>query len=350
MIEIGLLDVNMPARTGASMDPLIKRRHFGFVAALCAMVSAFGASAPAQDWPTRPVTMVYPFGAGSAGDVLGRLFAARLSELLGQPVIFENVGGAGGMTGTSRVARAPPDGYQFLLGGAGEIAVNQALHKNPLYHSVTDFAPAALIVEQPIVLIARKDFPGSNLADFIAYAKANQAKMQYGSPGVGSVTHLACELFNSTIGVNITHVPYRGGGAALQDLIAGRIDYQCPIITIAIPQIESKSVKTLAVMSKNRSPILPNLQSAHEQGLIEFDVSAWYGFFLPKGTPASIVQKLHDAAVTTMETPSVQDRLRTIGATVVAAERRSPAYLQKFVKSEIEKWAAVIKVANIERE
>ena len=213
-----------------------KRLHFRLAAVLAVIVSSFAVHpAPAQDWPNRPLTMVYPFTAGSAGDVLGRLFASHLSELLSQPVIFENVGGAGGMIGSNRVAKAAPDGYQFLLGGTF-IALNQSLHKKPLYDATTDFTPVMLLIEQPPVLIVRKDLPANNLREFIAYAKANHDKMQYGSAGVGSIPHLACELLNAAIGVNVVHVPYRGGGAAMQDLIAGRIDYQCPIATIAIMQ------------------------------------------------------------------------------------------------------------------
>jgi tripartite-type tricarboxylate transporter receptor subunit TctC len=303
--------------------------------------------ARAQDWPTQPVTLVYPFAAGSAGDVPGRLLASRLSELLGQPVIFENVGGAGGMTGAARVAKAPPDGHQVLLGGTGTNAMNQTLYKNVLYRAATDFAPVALFIEQPIVLIARNDLPVSNLPEFIVYAKANQAKMQYGSAGIGSAPQLACELLNTAIGVNITHVPYRGGGAAMQDLIAGRIDYQCVIVNVAVSQIESKTVKGIALLTSERATILPNVASAREQGVANVNVDVWYALFLPRGAPAAIVRKLHDATVAAMETPSVQKRLQEIGATVVAPERRSPSYLQKFVESEIEKWAEVIKAANI---
>src|SRR5262245_19693779 len=211
------------------------------IAALAALVAAI-AQATAQDWPTRPVTMVYPFTAGSSADVLGRLFASRLSELLGQPIIFENVGGAGGMTGSNRIAKAEPDGYQFELGGTF-MTLNQTLYKNPLYNVATDFAPVLLTVEQPIVLITRKGLPADNLPEFITHAKANQAKMQYGSSGVGGMPHLACELLNTAIGVKTTHVPYRGAAPVMQDLIAGRIDYFCPLTAAAIPQIESKTLK-----------------------------------------------------------------------------------------------------------
>ena len=318
------------------------------IAAFAALVGAI-TPATAQDWPTRPVTMVYPFAAGSAADVLGRLFASRLSELLGQTVVFENVGGAGGMLGSNRVAKAAPHGYQFVLGGTFMV-LNQALYKNPLYNAATDFAPVALVVEQPVVLIARKDFPANDLSEFIAYARTNQAKMQYGSGGVGSMPHLACELLNMAIGINTTHVPYRGGGSLMPDLIAGRIDYFCSLTALAIPQIESKTVKAITIFSKSRLPILPNLASAHEQGLSNFEINPWYAFFLPKGTPMPIVQKLREAIIATTATPAVQEKLKELGYVLVAPERRSTEYLGKFVESEVEKWAAVIKAANIKPE
>jgi len=303
------------------------------------------ASATAGEWPNRPLTMLYPFTAGSAGDGVGRIVAARLAELLGQPVIFENAGGAGGMTGASRIAKAEPDGYQFLLGGTFMI-VNQVMFRRPLYNAVTDFAPVALLVEQPTVLIARKDLPASNIPELIAYANANRGKMQYGSAGVGSVTHLSCMLLTDAIGGDVTHVPYRGGGGALQDLLAGRIDYQCPILTVALPQIQGGTVKPLAVLSKERSPVLPDLASAQEQGLENFDVTNWYAFFLPKGTPAPIVRKLHDATIAALQTPSVREQLRAIGAVIAAPERQSPAYLQDYLAAELAKWMTPIKASG----
>ena len=316
-----------------------------------AIVVAFDGFAPvvaaAQSWPTRPLSMVVPLAAGGAGDVLARILASRLSELLGQQVIVENVSGAGGMMGASRVAKAAPDGYQFVVGSVGTHAASQTLYEKPLYNAATDFAPVALIAEQPIVLIARRDYPANNLQDFIAYAKANQAKMRYGSAGVGSAVHLACALLNAELGVKITHVPYRGGNPAMQDLIVGRTDYQCALPADAMPQIASKTVKAISILSLDRSPTLPTLASAHEQGLTNFTASVWSAFFFPKGTPAAIVRKLNEATVATLETPGVQTKLRDMGATVVAPMRRSPEYLRHFVESEIAKWAAVIKAAGI---
>jgi tripartite-type tricarboxylate transporter receptor subunit TctC len=282
-----------------------------------------------QDWPTRPVTMVVPFAAGGPADTVGRILASSLSELLGQQVIIENVGGSGGMTGSARVAKAAPDGYQFVLGNVGTHAANQTFYKTPLYNAATDFAPVMLIAQTPLVLLARKDLPANNLKEFIAYAKANQASMQYGSGGAGSASHLACVLLNAAIGINVTHVPYRGAAPAMQDLIAGRIDYQCPDTPIAIPQIQSKMVKAIAILTRDRSPSLPSQAS------------------FPKGTSAAIVDKLHAATLATINTPAVQTRMREIGADLVASERSSPDYLQKFVEAEIEKWAGPIKASGV---
>jgi tripartite-type tricarboxylate transporter receptor subunit TctC len=315
---------------------------------ILAALFAATVSASAQGWPTRPVTMVIPLAAGGGSDGLVRIFTPRLSELLGQSVVIENVGGAGGMIGAARVAKAPPDGYQILLGTSGTQAVNQSIYAKPLYDAATDFTPVALIFEVPQVLITKKDLPPNNLPEFIADAKANQATMQYGSSGVGGSGHLACALLNATIGVNITHVPYRGGGPAMQDLIGGRIDYQCALANLAMPQIEGKQAKAIATLSPERSAVMPAIASLKEQGLPDFDASAWNGLFLPRDTAPAIVEKLHAAVVATMDTPSVRDRLQQFGATVVAPERRSPAYLQKFVAAEIVKWAATIKTANIQ--
>jgi tripartite-type tricarboxylate transporter receptor subunit TctC len=326
---------------------VIKRR----VADLCAAVVVTtallsGSPASAQDWPARKLTLVYPFAAGSAGDVVGRTLATRLSELLGQSVVFENVSGAGGMVGISRVAKAAPDGYQLLLSGIN-LAVNQALHKHPSFDVLADLAPVALLVDQPIVLIARNDLPADNLPAFIAYAKANQAKMQYGSPGVGSAPQLACALLNAAIGINVTHVPYRGGAAVMQDLMAGRIDYQCVITNAAVPHIEGKRVKALALLTQDRSSALPTVATAAEQGLPNVDVNAWAGLWLPRKTPVEIAGRLHDATVAALETPSVQERLHQVGAVVVAPERRSPDYLRKLIESEIRRWEQVVKATGI---
>jgi tripartite-type tricarboxylate transporter receptor subunit TctC len=315
---------------------------------ISAIVALMAAGEPAAAaWPARPVTMVVPFAAGGTLDIFGRVLAPRLAELLGQPVIVENAGGAGGMTGTLRVAKAAPDGYQFVYGNIGTHAHNQTLHRHPPYNAATDFAPVALIAETAAVLVTRKELPVGALSQFIAYARKHQRDLQFGSGGAGSPPHLACVLLNAAIGVNVTHVPYRSGGQALQDLVAGFNDYQCPGLAVSRAHIEANVVKAIATLSKDRSPLLPDLPSAHEQGLTDFDITNWTAIFLPRGTPAEIVRKLHDAVVATLDTPSVQLRLKELGATVVGPERRSPEYLQNFVESEIAKWAVAIRAAGI---
>jgi tripartite-type tricarboxylate transporter receptor subunit TctC len=303
--------------------------------------------AQAEDFPTRPVTMVIPFAAGGPTDVLGRVVAQRMSEVLGQSVIVENIGGAGGMQGSKRVADAKPDGYTMVLGTVGTHAQNQTLYKHPAYNSATDFTPVALIAEVPIVLITRPDLPVNNLKEFVAYAKANQAKMQFGSAGAGSATHLGCVVANTAMGTNIVHVPYKGTGPAMQDLIGGRIDFLCEIISTAKPQIDGGRVKAMAIMTKTRSPVLPNLPTALEQGMQNFEAYTWNALFLPKGASADVVKKLNDAAKAAMDTPAVKERLQSIGAMIVAPERRSPEYLASFVKSEIVKWEAPIKASGV---
>src|SRR3954471_15293178 len=252
---------------------MYRRRSILTVSICVAMVCAIPALA--QDWPTRPVTLVVPLAAGGGSDGLVRIFTPRLSEILGQSVIVENVGGAGGMIGAARVAKAAPDGYQLLLGTSGTQAVNQSIYAKPLYNAAIDFTPVALIFEVPQLLITKKDLPPNNLAEFIAYAKANQANMQYGSSGAGGSGHLACSLLNATIGVNVTHVPYRAGGPAMQDLIGGRLDYQCALASIAMPQIEAKQAKAIATLSPERSAVVPGVPSLGEQGLPDFDAAAW---------------------------------------------------------------------------
>jgi tripartite-type tricarboxylate transporter receptor subunit TctC len=326
--------------------PKLEEMNMRLLAAIAVATIAFGTSADAQDFPTRPMTMVIPFAAGGPTDVLGRVIAGHMSEVLGQQVIVENIGGAGGMTGSERVAKAAPDGYEFVLGTVGTHAQGQTLYKHPLYNAVTDFTPVILVAEVPIVLITRKDLPVNNFKEFVAYAKANQASMQFGSAGAGSATHLGCVLLNYRIGVNVTHVPYRGTGPAMQDLEGGRIDYLCEIITTAKPQIDGGTVKGIAILDNKRSQALPNLPTAAEQGT-DIVAYTWNAIFLPKGTPEPIVQKLHDAVLDAMHTPSVRDRLEGLGARIVPDDEATPQYLGSFVKSEIDKWAAPIKASGV---
>ena len=316
------------------------------IAAATIVSLAIPVAAPAQDWPSRPVTMVVPFAAGGPVDVLGRILAQDLTEVLGKQVIIDNIPGAGGMNGSLRVSQAAPDGYQFVLGSIGTHALNQTLSKKPLYNAATDFAPVALVADVGLVLLTRKDLPAQNLQEFIAYAKVNQGKMQFASGGAGTSSHIGCVLLNQTIGIDVIHVPYRGGGPAQADLVAGRIDYLCNIASTVGQALESNQVNALAALTRERSPILPNLPTAHEQGLTDFDAYTWNAVFYPKGTPPEQVDKLNAAIVKVMEMPAFRERLAKLGLIVPVPERRTPAYLGKFVASEIDKWAAPIKASG----
>jgi tripartite-type tricarboxylate transporter receptor subunit TctC len=318
---------------------------------LLGMLSAGSAARPAHaeetDWPMHAITLVVPFSAGGSSDAIGRIIGDGIGNNLRQTVVVENVTGTGGLLGAARVAKAAPDGYQFVIGNVGNFAQSQWLYKKPLFDTLRDFAPVALLTDESLVLVARRDFPADNLQQFIAYAKANQSKLQFSSSGVGGSNHLACMLLNSAIGIEVTHVPYRNVVQGLQDVIAGRIDYDCLSLPLALPQIAANTVKAIAILSKDRSASLPALASAHEQGLTDFDVPSWYALFLPARTPSAIVQKLNSAAIAALDMPSVEQRLKQVGGEAVAPERRSPEYLAKFLAAEIKKWEGPIKASGI---
>jgi tripartite-type tricarboxylate transporter receptor subunit TctC len=320
--------------------------------AAAAMIAglAMATQAQAQDWPKQPIKVVVSAAAGGPIDVFGRVMAERLSQLLGQNVYIENVPGAGGMVGGQSVVRAAPDGYTALLGTIATHTHSQNLYKAPLYNSVTDFTPVGLIAEIPLVLIVRKDLPANSLQEFVAYAKANSPQMNFGSAGTGSATHLGCALLNSGMGVSIQHVPYRGTAPAMQDLIAGRIDYLCEIVVTAKPQIDAGTVKAIATLSGTRSSVLPSLPTAAESGFKNMEADTWTALFLPKGAPAAIVAKLNAASIKAMETPETKAKLETLGATIVTSDRRTPEYLAKFVKDDIEKWAVPVRASGIQPE
>ena len=303
--------------------------------------------AHAQDFPNRPMTMVVPFAAGGAVDVLGRTIAARTAEILGQQIVIENVGGAGGMTGSKRVADAQPDGYIMGIGTVGTHAQGQTLYKRPLYNSVTDFAPVGLVNQGLYVLLVRKDLPVSTLPEFIAYAKANQAKLQYGSGGAGSTTHMVCILLNMALGIETTHIPYRGTGPALQDLAGGRLDYQCEPVPSALPLIQGNAAKPIALLARKRTAVLPDIPTAQEQGLADFEVLSWNALFLPRGTPEPIVRRLNAAMSQALDTPWVRERLEKLGLEVPEPAQRTPEYLAAFLESEIKRWAAPIEASGV---
>lgn len=300
----------------------------------------------AQDYPGRPVSMVVAAAAGGPIDVFARIMAERMSPPLGQRVVVENVGGGGGTLGGQRVARAAPDGYTALLGTIATHANPQLYSAKPLYDPLTDFVPVALVAEIPLIVIVRKDFPANTFQEFMAYAKANPGKLNYGSAGVGSASHLGCVMVTQAMGATIQHVPYRGTGPAMQDLIAGRIDFLCDIAVTAVQSIKGGTVKGLATLAGRRSPALPDLPTAAESGLPTLRAYTWTAVFLPKGTPEPIAAKLNEATVAAMNGPGLKEQLNDLAATLVTPERRSPSYLSGFVKNEWDKWGAAIRAGD----
>jgi tripartite-type tricarboxylate transporter receptor subunit TctC len=315
--------------------------------AVAAALIATTAGAAAQDWPSRPITLIVPFSAGGGVDVSARIQAQRMSELLGQSIIVENVGAAAGMAGGQRVAKAAPDGYTFLIGNTGTHAYNQSLYKKPLYNAVADFQPVGLMTESPRALVARKDLPVKNLQELIAWLKANVKTAQFGSAGVGSGTHLPCVLFNLAIGTDITHIPFRGEGPLMQEVIAGRIDYMCATMQSGAAQAKDGNVKAIAVMAPKRVPIIPDVPTTGEQGLAGVEASVWNAFFLPRNTPQPIVHKLNKAMSDTLDDPAICKRLEELGLEIAPPERRTPEYLAKFLPEEIERWGKPVHAAGI---
>ncbi len=319
---------------------------FKHVAVAVAALSLSTVSAPAQEWPNRNITLVVPFAAGGGIDTSARVQALALAEVLKQGVIVENIGAAGGTVGTARVAKAAPDGYTMLIGNSGTHAYAATLYKSLPYDPVNDFEHIGITTDSPRILVVRKDLPASNLKEFIAYTKANQAKMQYGSAGVGSGTHLPCTLLNTVMGVSVVHVPYRGAGPAMQDLLGGRLDYMCDTIQTGAEQAKGGSVKGIAVMGPKRVSII-DLPTTSEAGLDGVDATVWNGFFFPKGTPREIVLKMNKALNDMIERPDIKQRMGEFGLTVLPPEQRTPEYLASFLPKDIERWGKVIREAGL---
>jgi tripartite-type tricarboxylate transporter receptor subunit TctC len=325
-------------------------RRIAALALVNAVIMAVAASAVAQSWPNRPLTMIIPYAPGGSTDLIARLVAPRLAAELGQPVVLENMAGVGGIAGVSRVAKAAANGYQFVLGNVGTHAQNQFLFAYPPYDASVEFVPAALLVDQAMLLAARADLPSDGLNDFIAHLRANASRMQYASAGFGSPTHLACALLNSALGVDVRHVPYRGGSLATRELLAGKVDYFCSNVAAIKPYIEAGKLKVPAVLSRVRLASLPGVATVQEQGVKDFEASNWMALFLPAATPEPIVARLNAAAVAALADQELQTKLRELGAEPAAVERNTPERLALFLAAEREKWGAIIRKANIRLE
>ena len=315
--------------------------------ALAAALIAFACSgATAQSYPARPVTIIVPFAAGGPADITGRIVADQYSRLLGQQFVVENIAGAGGTTGITRGARAAPDGYTLVLGHMGTHAAAGALYPNLAYKPDVDFEPIGLVAEQPELLAVRKDLPPNTLQEFVAYAKANESKLNMAHAGVGSVSYVGCLLLNAAIGIKPTMVPFTGTGPAMNALLGGQVDYVCDPILGPLPHVRAGTVKALAIATKKRHPALPDVPTSAEAGLPEFDCAPFYAVFAPKGTPQPVLDRLVEALNRGLDDPAARKRLIDLGADIAEPHRRGPKPLAELVKSEIARLTPILTAAS----
>jgi putative tricarboxylic transport membrane protein len=294
-------------------------------------------------YPERPITMIVPFAAGGPTDVTARIVGEHMSRTLGQQIVIENVAGAGGTTGISRAAASSSDGYTIMMGHMGTHGAAPAVYPNLKYNPTRDFEPIGLAAGTPILIVAKKNFPARDLKEFVAYVKANGPKLNEAHAGVGSVSHTTCTLLHSILGVQPNRVAYRGTGPALNDLVAGQVDYMCDQIVNLTPQIQGGTIKAYGIATAERNPALPNVPTTKEGGLPEFQVSAWNAIFAPKGTPKDVVARLNDALVKALDDPNTRKRLLELGGDVPDRQGRTPEALAKLVQSEVARWATVFK-------
>ena len=305
--------------------------------------------AHAQDYPSRVITMIVPFPPGGSTDVLGRVLAETMGESLGQQVIVQNSGGAGGTIGAGQAARSTGDGYTIFFHNMAH-ATAPALYRRLAYDPIADFEPIGLVADVPMILVARKDFPAGDLAATISYVKANKEEINFAHAGVGSTSHLCSILFMSKIETELASVPYRGTGPALNDVLGGQVDFICdqPVSTMGF--IKAGTIKPYAVATKSRIASLPEVPTFEEAGLPGFELAVWHGLYAPKGTPAAVVEELGAALQEALNDPSLKQRFAELGAEPVTRDRATPAALDAHLKAEIAKWQPIIETAGVSAE
>ncbi|HEY7663135.1 MAG TPA: tripartite tricarboxylate transporter substrate-binding protein [Xanthobacteraceae bacterium] len=317
----------------------------GLVCLAALLLPAASWDARAESYPSRPITVVVPFPAGGPSDVVARIVTEQMGNILGQSMIIENVGGAGGTIGSARVAAAQPDGYTLLAGSMGSHVSAPVLTPNLKYDSERDFVPIGFTAHAPAVVVARKDFPAKDLREFVEYLKKNGDGIKQAHGGIGSSSHMACLLFDAKAGVKPSLVAYRGTGPAMNDLIGGHVDFFCEQAVSVAPQVRAGTIKAYAVSARERLAILPDVPTAKEAG-IDYQMSIWAGMFAPKGTPTDIVDKLARALDQALDDPGVKQRLIDLGGSLPAKDERTPAKFDAFVKAEIARWSPILKSAN----
>ncbi|HET9579063.1 MAG TPA: tripartite tricarboxylate transporter substrate binding protein BugD [Usitatibacter sp.] len=307
---------------------------------------ALGLSAFAQQYPTRAVTMIVPYAAGGPTDTVARVLAQAMSKSLAQTVVVENRPSAGGILGPEVVKNAKPDGYTILIHHIGMSTI-PTLYRNMRFNPLTDFEYIGLVNEVPMTIIGKPTLPAKDLKELLAYIKANKDKVTYANAGVGAASHLCGMLFMTAIQTDILTIPYKGTGPAMNDLIGGQVDFMCDQTTSTTGQIRAGKVKVYGVTSKQRVPSLPDIPTLDEQGLHGADVSIWHGLYAPKGTPKPVIDKLVSAMQAALKDPTVQQRFTELGAVTYPPEKQTPQALQQQLKSEIDKWAPIIKKAGV---
>jgi tripartite-type tricarboxylate transporter receptor subunit TctC len=315
-------------------------------AAACLALFGTAAMAHAQTYPTKTITMIVPFAAGGPTDTVARLVAQSMGTKLKQQIIIENVGGAGGTIGAARVAKAAPDGYTLFLHHIGQ-ATAPSLYRKLSYNAMDSFETVGLVTDVPMMIVARKDFPAKDFREFLAYVKANKDKVTYANAGVGSASHLCGMLFMTAIGTDLTTVPYKGTGPAMNDLLGGQVDFMCDQTTNTTSQVKSGKIKAYGVTTKTRLPFMKQLPTLSESGLPGFEVAVWHGLYAPKGTPKPIIDTLASALQTALKDPNVKQRFADLGTEPVTEKRATPDALRAHVKSEIERWAPIITKAGV---
>jgi tripartite-type tricarboxylate transporter receptor subunit TctC len=318
----------------------------GIIVSIAVFAASLSGAAMAQDYPTRPVTLIVPFAAGGPTDTLARNLAQQMTKTLKQQVIVENRAGAGGTLAPAFVAKSKPDGYQVLLAHIG-MSTAPALYRKLPYNPLTDFEYIGQIADVPMTLIARTGLPPDNYKDFVAYVKANKDKLNLGNAGLGAASHLCGLLFMSRIQANIQTIPYNGTGPAMAALMGNQIDLMCDQTTNTTGAIQAGRVKVFGVTSKKRIPSLQFVPTLHEQGLKDFEVAVWHGLYVAKGTPKPVLDKLNSSLVAAVKDPQFKDALVKLGAEVVTPDRATPESLAKHLKAEIEKWGPIIKAAGV---
>ena len=317
-----------------------------FLRSAVLLASLGSAFAQAEDYPTKTITMVVPFAAGGPTDTVARLVAQSMGVKLKQTIIVENVGGAGGTIGAARAAKAAPDGYTLFLHHIGQ-STAPALYRKLSYNAIDSFEPIGLITDVPMTLVARKDFPAKDIKELLAYVKANKSKVTYANAGLGSASHLCGMLFMTAIGTDLTTVPYKGTGPAMNDLLGGQVDFMCDQTTNTTSQIKGGKIKVYGVTTKARLASMPDVPTLNEAGLPGFEVTVWHGLYAPRGTPKAVVDTLAGALQVALKDPMVKQRFADLGTEPVADSRARPEALRTHLKSEIDRWAPIISKAGV---